>query len=74
LAYYICIYWRWTLQVNSRKDRAKFNGSAPVEWLNISAGGDGAPDWNTTHREILRQGYAYVAVSAQRVGSYGRHA
>jgi hypothetical protein len=50
---------------------AKFNGTVLVEWLNVSAGTDVTPDWSYTHRELLRQGYAYVAVSAQKVGIDG---
>lgn len=52
-------------------DPAKFNGSVVVEWLNVSAGADGAPDWNVMHRELVRNGYAYVGVSAQKVGVDG---
>ena len=50
---------------------AKFNGTVVVEWLNVSAGTDVTPDWSYTHRELIRQGYAYVAVSAQKVGIDG---
>jgi hypothetical protein len=46
----------------------KFNGTAVVEWLNVSAGGDGAAEWISLHREILRGGYAYVGVSVQKAG------
>jgi Alpha/beta hydrolase domain len=49
----------------------KFNGTVVVEWLNVSGGGDGAADWIAVHREVLRGGYAYVCVSAQRVGVEG---
>jgi hypothetical protein len=52
-------------------DPKKFNGTVMVEWLNVSAGADGPPDWISVHREILRSGYAYVAVSAQKVGIDG---
>ncbi|MGH9718477.1 MAG: alpha/beta hydrolase domain-containing protein [Candidatus Acidiferrales bacterium] len=52
-------------------DAAKFNGAVVVEWLNVSGGGDGAADWIEVHREILRGGYAYVCVSAQKVGVEG---
>lgn len=52
-------------------DPAKFNGTVVVEWLNVSAGADGAPDWNVMHRELVRSGYAYVGVSAQKVGVEG---
>jgi hypothetical protein len=52
-------------------DAHKFNGTVVVEWLNVSAGADSTPDWNATHREIMREGYAYIGVSAQRVGVDG---
>ena len=52
-------------------DPKKFNGTAAVEWLNVSAGIDSPPDWSFTHRELVRSGYAYVGVSAQRVGIEG---
>jgi Alpha/beta hydrolase domain len=52
-------------------DPKKFNGTAVVEWLNVSAGADGSPDWNATHREIIRSGYAYIGVSAQKAGIDG---
>jgi hypothetical protein len=51
--------------------RNRFNGTVIVEWLNVSAGADGAPDWNYTHTELIREGYAYVGVSAQKVGIDG---
>jgi hypothetical protein len=53
------------------KDPRKFNGTVVVEWLNVSGGGDGAADWIAVHREVLRGGYAYVCVSAQKVGVEG---
>jgi Alpha/beta hydrolase domain len=52
-------------------DPRKFNGTVVVEWLNVSGGGDGAADWIAVHREVLRGGYAYVCVSAQKVGVEG---
>jgi hypothetical protein len=52
-------------------DPHRFNGTVVVEWLNVSAGTDGAPDWNYTHTELIREGYAYVGVSAQKVGIDG---
>jgi alpha/beta hydrolase family protein len=52
-------------------DPKKFNGTVVVEWLNVSGGADGSPDWNDVHREIIRNGYAYVGVSAQKVGVEG---
>ncbi len=52
-------------------DHAQFNGTVLVEWLNVSAGIDAPAVWMMAHREIVRAGYAYVAVSAQRVGIAG---
>ena len=52
-------------------DRAQFNGTVLVEWLNVSGGIDAPAVWMMAHREIVRAGYAYVAVSAQRVGVQG---
>ena len=46
-------------------DRAAFNGTVVVEWLNVSAGLDTAPDWGYAREELLRKGYAWVGVSAQ---------
>lgn len=52
-------------------DPAKFSGTVLVEWLNVTAGQDTPASWMVTHREILRRGHAYVAVSAQKVGVEG---
>lgn len=49
----------------------RFNGTVVIEWLNVSAGTDGAPDWTYLHRELVRQGYAWIGVSAQKVGIEG---
>ncbi len=46
----------------------RFNGTVVVEWLNVSAGFDVDPVFIQANEELLRAGYAYVAVSAQRVG------
>jgi hypothetical protein len=52
-------------------DQSRFNGTVLVEWLNVSGGIDAPAVWMMAHREVLRAGYAYVAVSAQRVGVEG---
>jgi hypothetical protein len=52
-------------------DASKFNGTVVVEWLNVSLGMDLAADWDAEHRELLRSGFAYVGVSAQKVGIEG---
>jgi len=50
---------------------ARFNGCAVVEWFNVSGGLDAAPDWSFTHRHLIREGFAWVGVSAQRAGIEG---
>ena len=45
-----------------------FNGTVVVEWLNVTGGADAAPDWIHMHNELIREGYAWVGVSAQAVG------
>lgn len=52
-------------------DQARFNGTVLVEWLNVSGGIDAPAVWMMAHREIVRAGHAYVAVSAQQVGIQG---
>lgn len=52
-------------------DRAAFNGTVIVEWLNVSGGLDAPAVWSMAHREIARSGYAYVGVSTQKVGIEG---
>ncbi len=49
-------------------DASKFNGTVVVEWLNVTAGVDLANDWVMSHNEFVREGYAWVGVSAQAVG------
>jgi hypothetical protein len=52
-------------------DDAQFSGTVVVEWHNVSGGLDAAPDWNFFHRELCRQGHAWVGVSAQKAGLDG---
>ena len=48
--------------------RSRFNGTVIVEWLNVTAGLDAAPDWTFAHTFLLREGFAWVGVSAQQAG------
>jgi hypothetical protein len=43
-------------------------GTVFVEWFNVSAQSDYAPDWFLTYAEQAHQGAVYVGVSAQRIG------
>jgi len=50
---------------------AEFTGTVIVEWLNVSGGIDAPAVWFMAHREIVRAGFVYVAVSVQQVGVEG---
>ena len=63
--------YRTRILVYRPADAARFNGTVLVEWLNVSGGVDGSPDWTFLHREVMRSGYAWVGVSAQSVGVHG---
>lgn len=49
-------------------DPKKFNGTVIVEWNNVTAQHDQTPDYFWSYPMILREGYAYVIVSAQKAG------
>ncbi len=52
-------------------DPARFNGTVIVEWLNVTAQFDTSPDWEYSRIELMRQGYAWVGISAQFIGVDG---
>jgi hypothetical protein len=56
------------LIVRRPSDPAEFSGTVVVEWLNVALGFDFDGEWNYTVGEVLREGHAYVGVSAQQVG------
>ncbi|MGI9600277.1 MAG: alpha/beta hydrolase domain-containing protein [Acidimicrobiales bacterium] len=59
----------WTrLVVHRPVDPADFDGTVVVEWLNVTAGADLPNDWVTAHNRMIREGHAWVGVSAQAVG------
>ena len=49
----------------------RFSGVVLLEWLNVSGGVDGDPDWGYLSEEIIREGHAWVGVSVQVVGVMG---
>jgi hypothetical protein len=63
--------YRTRAVVRRPRDAARWNGSVVVEWFNVSGGLDASPDWDFTHRHLMRDGFAWVGVSAQRVGIEG---
>jgi hypothetical protein len=52
-------------------DASRFNGTVLVEWLNVSGGIDASPDYTYLSDEIMRSGYVWVGVSAQKIGVEG---
>jgi hypothetical protein len=63
--------YRTRVLVRYPADPARFSGTVVVEWLNVSGGIDADPDWSSLHEEIIRQGDAWVGVSAQGIGVMG---
>jgi hypothetical protein len=49
-------------------DPAKFNGTVVFEWLNDTTGGDQDPVWSELYPLLIKHGYAYVGVTAQKPG------
>lgn len=45
-----------------------FNGIVIVEWINVTGGPDKDIDWWQSGSHFIRNGYAYVVVSAQQMG------
>ncbi|HET7502689.1 MAG TPA: alpha/beta hydrolase domain-containing protein, partial [Kofleriaceae bacterium] len=50
---------------------ARFNGVVVVEWLNVTSGYNLDALWLLQQDHLMREGYAYVGVSVQRVGVQG---
>lgn len=48
--------------------QAHFNGGVVIEWNNVTGGRDLDIDWWQSAAHLMREGYAFIAVSAQRVG------
>lgn len=63
--------YRTRIVIRRPTDGDAFNGTVVVEWLNVSGGLDGSPDWSFAADELVRGGYAWVGVSAQHIGIEG---
>jgi hypothetical protein len=63
--------YRTRILVRRPADVADFSGTVVVEWLNVSGGLDGNPDWTSLQQELVRTGHAWVGVSAQLIGVEG---
>ena len=63
-----------TRMIVRRPDSPKdFNGTVIVEWLNVTSGYNLDAMWMTSYEHLLREGYAFVGVSAQRVGVHAEN-
>jgi hypothetical protein len=63
--------YKTRILVRRPSDASRFNGTVVVEWLNVSGGLDAAPDWIFAHTHLMREGFVWVGVSAQKVGIDG---
>ncbi|HWF17182.1 MAG TPA: alpha/beta hydrolase domain-containing protein [Acidimicrobiales bacterium] len=63
--------FRTRVVVRQPSDPNRFSGVVIVEWHNVSAGLDAAPDWGFFHRSASAAGHAWVGVSAQKAGIDG---
>ena len=63
--------FRTRIIVRKPSDPNRFSGVVIVEWHNVSAGIDAAPDWGFFHRAATEAGHAFVGVSAQKAGIDG---
>ncbi|MBD5785781.1 hypothetical protein IF650_06265 [Cellulosimicrobium terreum] len=60
--------YRTRIVVRRPVDQAAFNGTVIAEWYNVSNQWDQEVDWFQTHEHLVREGYAWVGISAQRAG------
>jgi Alpha/beta hydrolase domain len=63
--------YKTRLLVRAPINPARFNGTVIVEWFNVSSGYDVEVDAAQGREELLRNGYAWVGVSAQSAGISG---
>jgi len=60
--------YKTRIMVRKPSDPKRFNGIVVVEWYNVSTGQDIDFCWGGSFDYLMREGYAWVGVSAQRVG------
>lgn len=65
--------YRTRMLVYRPKDECDFNGTVVVEWPNVSTGRDAPVTWINTFDYAMREGYAVVVASAQKVGVDDSH-
>ena len=60
--------YRTRIVVRRPASAKDFNGTVAFEWINVTAQYDLEIDWFASHEHFMRRGWAWVGVSAQRVG------
>lgn len=60
--------YRSRIIVRRPQSAADFNGIVVVEWINVTGGNDNDIDWWQVGDHLVRNGYAYIGVSAQQDG------
>jgi len=60
--------YRTRMIVRRPASPSSFNGTVLLEWQNVAVGYDFDAGWNGGSDHIMRRGYAWIGVSAQRVG------
>ena len=63
--------YRTRMIVRRPVSAGRFNGVVLVEWLNVTSGYNLDALWLLQQDHLMREGYAYVGVSVQRVGVQG---
>jgi Alpha/beta hydrolase domain len=60
--------YRTRMVVRRPASPVSFNGTVLMEWQNVTAGYDLDGLWAASYDHIIRRGYVWIGVSAQRVG------
>jgi hypothetical protein len=60
--------YRTRIVVRRPRSGKDFNGAVIAEWYNVSNQWDQEVDWFQTHEHLIREGYVWVGISAQRAG------
>jgi hypothetical protein len=63
--------YRTRILVRKPTDPSRFDGTVVVSWLNVNGAFETDPEWAQIGPELMREGAAFVAVSAQSLGING---
>ncbi len=64
-------HYKTRIVVRRPIDADKFNGVVILEWQNVTAGYELDAHWGPSWEHFIRRGYAWVGVSAQKIGVHG---